>query len=93
MTAQQGLQGIAQNQTPDVMNAKNQYNQFAQASPITLANVANNPNVANEVSVGRGAQLGQVLSGEQQALGQNVTNALAGQNQQISAGQNAGIAC
>jgi len=89
-TAQQGLQGIAQNQTPDVMNAKNQYNQFAQASPITLANVANNPNVANEVSVGRGAQLGQVLSGEQQALGQNVTNALAGQNQQISAGQNAG---
>ena len=85
-----GLQGIAQNQTPAVTNAQNQYNQFAQSSPALLADVRNNPNVAAEISTGRGAQLGQILSGEQQALAQNVTNALAGQGQQITAGSQAG---
>ncbi len=85
-----GLQGIAQNQTPQVAQAQKQYNDFAQKSPFILSDVRNNPNVAAEVSVGRGQALGQTLSAQQQALAQGVTNALAGQGQQITAGQDAG---
>lgn len=88
--ATQGLLGIAGSQTPDVLKAKQEYADFAKRSPLLLADVVNNPNVAAEVSAGRGAQLGQILSGEQQALAQNVQNALAGQGQQITAGGEAG---
>lgn len=89
-TAISGLQGIAQNQTPQVTEAQNEYNQFAKASPFLLSDVRNNPNVAAEVSVGRGQALGQTLSAEQQALQGNVANALQGEQQQITAGQQAG---
>ena len=87
---QSTLGNISQNQTPAVTNAQNEYNTFSKASPMLLADVANNPNVAAEVSVGRGAQLGQTLAGEQAALGQNVANALQGQGQQITAANEAG---
>lgn len=86
----QGLQSIAGNQTPAVTQAQQQYNQFARQSPLLLSDVKNNPNVAAEVSVGRGQALGQTLSQEQTALAQNVQNALAGQGQQIQAGNEAG---
>jgi len=86
--AQKGLLDIAANQTPDVINAKNEYSTFAKASPYLTGNVGNN--VAAEVASGRGQILGNELSQEQNALSQNVTNALAGQNQQITAGTNAG---
>ena len=86
----QGLQGIAQNLTPEVKAAQDQYAQFAKASPFMQSNVSNNPNVASEVSFGRGQALGQTLSGVQQALASNVANALQGSGQQITAGQSAG---
>jgi hypothetical protein len=87
----QGLLGnIAQNQTPAVQQAQQQYNDFSKANPYLLSDVRNNPNVAAEVSVGRGQALGQTLSGEQQALAQNVSNALAGQGQQISSAADQG---
>jgi len=86
---QSWLQNVANNQTPAVTQAQNEYNQFAKASPYLLSDVRNNPNVAAEVSVGRGQALGQTLSGEQQALAQNVTNALSGQSQQLGASEQA----
>lgn len=89
-TAQGTLQGIASNQTPQVQQAQQQYNDFAKASPFLLSDVRNNPNVAADVSVGRGQALGQTLSGEQSALAQGVTNALSGESQQIGAAQGAG---
>lgn len=87
---QNTLKGISTEQTPAVIKAQQEYNQFSKASPMLLADVANNPNVAAEVSVGRGQALGQVLSGEQQALQGNVQNALADQSQQIQAANEAG---
>lgn len=85
-----GLQGIAQNQTQGVIDAQKQYSDFAKASPFMSSDVRNNPNVAAEVSVGRGQALGQTLSAEQQALASNVSNALGAQGQQITAGNDAG---
>lgn len=85
-----GLQGIAANQTPDVIKAKEDYARFSKASPYMLSDVRGNPNVAADVSVGRGAVLGANLAAEQQALASNVANALTGQGQQITAGQAAG---
>lgn len=87
---QQWLQGLTSKQTPEVEQAQKQYSDFAKASPMILSDVRNNPNVAAEVSVGRGQALGQTLSAEQQALAQGVTNALAGQSQQIGAAEQAG---
>lgn len=89
-TAVSGLQGIATNQTPEVKKAQEEYSRFSKASPFMLSDVKNNANVAAEVSVGRGQALGQTLSAEQQALQGNVANALAGQGQQITAGNEAG---
>lgn len=83
------LTNIAQNQTPEVTSAQNEYNTFSKQSPLLLSDVANNPNVAAEVSVGRGQALGQTLSAEHQALQGNVNNALQGESQQIGAANNA----
>jgi hypothetical protein len=87
---QKTLKGISTEQTPAVLKAQQEYNTFAKASPMLLSDVVNNPNVAAEVSVGRGQALGQVLSAEQQALQGNVANALQGQGQQIDAANQAG---
>lgn len=85
-----GLLDISKNQTPEVKEAQKQYSDFSKASPYLLSDVRNNPNVAAEVSVGRGQALGQTLSAEQQALSSNVANALAGEGQQITAANDAG---
>ncbi len=84
-----GLQGIAQNQTKAVTDAQKDYNTFAQQNPYMLA-AQSNPNVAADVASGRSSLLGQTFAAESQAKQQAVTNALAGQGQQITAGQAAG---
>ncbi len=84
------LQGFATNSSPAVTEANKEYTDFSKKSPFLLSDVRNNPNVAAEVSVGRGQALGQTLTAEQQALAQGVTNALSEQNQQIGAAENAG---
>ena len=89
-TAINGLYGIATNQTPEVLAAKQQYNTLAQQSPILQAELAGNPNIASEVASGRGQVLGQQLAGQLQGAAQNVQNALTGESQQITAGNNAG---
>lgn len=88
--AQKGLLDIAQNQTPGVINAQNEFSQFSKANPYLTNDIAFNPNVAGFLAAGQGQVYGANAAAEQAALGQNVTNALAGENQQISAGTNAG---
>lgn len=83
-TAQNGLLDIAQNQTPEVKNAQGEFANFSKANPYLVGNVGNN--VAAEVASGRGQILGNELGKEQEALAQNVQNALQGQGQQITAG-------
>lgn len=88
-TATNGLLGIASAPSAAVTAAEDQYNKLAQESPILQAEVAGNPNVAAEVSSGRGQVLGNQLSGQLQGAAQNVQNALTGQGQQITANTNA----
>ena len=83
-TAQNGLLDIAKNQTPEVKNAQGEFANFSKANPYLVGNVGNN--VAAEVASGRGQILGNELGKEQEALAQNVQNALQGQGQQITAG-------
>lgn len=84
-----GLQNIAANQTPAVTGAQEAYNKFAQSSPYMIQ-AQSNPNVAADVASGRSSLLGQTFGAILGAKGQAVSNALAGQGQQISAGSNAG---
>lgn len=85
----QGLSGIAQNQTPAVTAAEDDYNKFAQSNPYMLA-AQSNPNVASDVASGRSSLLGQTFASELSAKQAAISNALAGQGQQITAGTNAG---
>lgn len=80
--AARGLLGIAQNSNPEVQAATKN----AEKLMLVQDQIANNPNVANEIASGRG----QSLTGEINAAQQRLTNALSGQSQQISAGQSAG---
>ena len=80
--AQGLLQGIAQNGSPQVQ----QQNQNVQGLLNVQNEIANNPNLAAEVASGRG----QAISGEINAAQTGVQNALAQQNQQITAGNEAG---
>ena len=88
--AQGQLQNISQNGSPAVNQANTDLSNFQKQSPLLLSDTLNNPNVAAEVSSGRGAMLGQTLSAENQALSTAQQNALAQQGQQITAGNEAG---
>ena len=88
-TAAQTSANIAANQTPAVIAAENAYNQFAQSSPYMLA-AQSNPNVAADVASGRSALLGQTFANELAAKQQAVTNALAGQGQQLTGAKQQG---
>lgn len=83
------LQNIAQNQTPAVIQAQQDYNQFAQQNPYMKA-AQFNPNVAADVASGRSNLLGQTFAAVSQAKQAAVNNALQGQGQQITAGGEAG---
>ena len=76
------LNNIAQNGSPQVQ----QQNQNVQGLLNVQNEIANNPNLAAEVASGRG----QAIGGEINAAQQGVQNALAQQNQQITAGNEAG---
>lgn len=85
-----GLLGSQANPSPDVLKANQNLETFQKNSPFLLSDVRNNPNVAAQVSVGRGQALGQTLSAENQALATAQQNAVTEQGQQITAGNEAG---
>ena len=88
--ATKGLLNLETNPSPEVVKANADLANFQKQSPFLLSDVKNNPNVAAEVSVGRGQALGQTLTAENQALATAQQNALAEQGQQITAGNEAG---
>ena len=81
-TAQNGLQGIAQNESPEVTQARDRVRNLE----IAQNDIRNNPNVAAEVSVGRGNALAGLIGAEQTGY----QNALSAQGQKITAGNDAG---
>ncbi len=89
-TAAQTSANIAANQTPAVTAAENAYNQYAQGIAPYLSAMQNDPTFAADVSRGLGqiatANIGNILQQKQQA----VTNALAGQQQQLTGAQQQG---
>lgn len=78
------LQGFANNQTPAVIKAEEDYNKFSQQNPYMLA-AQHNPNVAADIASGRSSLLGQTFAAESAAKQAAVSNALTGQQQQIGA--------
>jgi hypothetical protein len=88
-SAQSGLLGIAQNQTPAVQQANANLLKFQKENPYMIA-AQSNPNVAADVASGRSGLLGQTFGKEEQALTTAQANAQAGQGQQITAGNEAG---
>lgn len=88
-TSQAGLLSVAANESPEVIKAREALTTFQKENPYMLA-AQNNPNVAADIASGRSSLLGQTFGKEEQALETGVTNALAGQGQQITAGTNAG---
>jgi hypothetical protein len=88
-TSQQGLQSIANNQTPQVTQAYNNLANFETQNPLIQSAQASLP-MAALISSGRGQILGNQLSGEQQGLANAYGQAVQGEGQQITAGSNAG---
>jgi hypothetical protein len=84
----QGLRGIAQNQTPAVTEAQGLYKSIFN-NPYMIGALSNS-GMAQSVSAGAGQRFAQNYQAQLAGAGQNVTNALAGQGQQITAGQGAG---
>lgn len=82
--ANQTLQNISENQTPEVKAYQDDYNKFAQENPYMIA-AQHNPNVAADIASGRSALLGQTFAQVGAAKQQAVTNSLTGQQQQINA--------
>lgn len=83
------LQSLSKTSNPDVIAAENELNTFNKQNPYMLA-AQSNPNVAADVASGRDALLGQTFAAEQAARALQVQNALANQQQQISAASEAG---
>jgi len=80
------LQGISQNQTPQVTQAEQAQQQYAASNPMSqVAAMKNNPNMLANIATGNAANMSDAAIAEQGLLQQNVTNALSGQSQQIGA--------
>ena len=82
------LGDISQNETPAVIQARKELSDFNKNNPLMQTGIEG-LNSAAEVAGGRGQLLGATLQGEHNALSTNVTNALAGEDQQIKAANDA----
>lgn len=83
----QGLQGIASSQSPAVLAAESKYNKVSD-NPYIIGALSNAA-MADSVSRGSGQQYAQNYSSQLSNANQNVQNALTGQGQQITAGNDA----